>query len=422
MSNKLKMLLAFSLALLPAAGCKKSSSASGKTVIRYLANPDVGGFAKEIIKQFEAAYPDLEVEMVEGPSSPNTREDMYAQSFMSKEDTYDLVYMDVVWMPKFAAQGWLKPLDEQFTADLQKDFLAGDIEGSKYQGKTYRLPIQSDGGMLYYRKDLLESKGLKPPQTWDELLAAAKALQKPPELWGFVFQGKQYEGLVCDFLELVWGNGGTLVDAAGEVQIDKPQAVQALQWMVDAVHKDKIAPEGVLTLQEEEARHMFQEGKAVFMRNWPYAWNLLQGDKSPVKGKVGILPMVHGKLGKSAATLGGWGYGISAYSKHPDAAWKFVEFNGRPEIQKLAFLKGGIIPTRKALFADPDVLKVSPHMKQWGVVLSGAHPRPVHPSWARMSDVLQLHVSAALSKQETAQAALAAAAAEIRIVLKNSQK
>ena len=335
---------------------------------------------------------------------------------MAKEDTYDLVYADVAWLPKFTAQGWLRPLDDWFTPEMQGEFLPGDIAASKFGGKVYRVPTHSDGGLLYYRKDLLDAKGLKPPTEWSELVAIAKRLQSPPEIWGFVFQGKQYEGLVCDFLELVWGNGGGVIDGKGEVVLDRPEAVEALRWMVDAVHADKISPPGVLTFQEEEARQMFQEGKAVFMRNWPYAWNLLQGEKSSVKGKVGIVPMVRGK-GRNAATLGGWGWSVSAFSKNPQVAWKFVEFASSLESQKLAFLLGGINPTRKALFKDPEILKAAPHMKELGKILEGALPRPMHPSYARISDSIQLHVSAALSKQEEPQAALAAAAKEIREIL-----
>lgn len=393
--------------LLLITGCKKGPEHGGKTVVRYLANPDVGGFSKEIIAKFHEANPDVHVEMVEGPAATNTREDMYATSFMAQEDTYDLIYMDVAWMPKFAAKGWLRPLDDWFTPAMQKEFLPGDIAGSKFQGKTYRVPLQSDGGMLYYRTDLVP----KAPRTWAELVAAAKQAQKAPELWGFVFQGKQYEGLVCVFLELLWGNGADLET------LDSPRAVEALQWLVNAVHTDKISPEGVLTFQEEEARHMFQEGKAVFMRNWPYAYNMMQDDKSPVKGKFAVVPMVHG-AGKSAATLGGWGYGISAFSKNPEAAWKFIEFAAREENQRIAFLKGGIIPTRKSLFQDPDILKTSPHMRDWGKILELARPRPIHPQYARISDILQLQVSRALSRQAEPKDALSAAAAEIRKLLK----
>ncbi|MBI5597874.1 MAG: ABC transporter substrate-binding protein [Elusimicrobia bacterium] len=402
------------LPFLLAACAKSDAPSSGKTVVRFLAGPDVGGGAKEVIAEFHQLHPELLIEMVEGPAGTGTREDMYSTSFMGGESTYDIVYMDVVWMPKFAHQGWLRPLDDKFTPEMQAQFLPGDIAGSRYEGKTYRVPVQSDGGLLYYRKDLLEAAGIAPPNTWAELAAAAKKLQNPPEVWGFVFQGKQYEGLVCDFLELVWGNGGTLIDEHGGVHVDDPAAVEALTWLVDAVRKDKISPDGVLTFQEEEARHMFQEGRAVFMRNWPYAWNLAQQDGSPVKGKVGIRPMVHGSGRSPAATLGGWGYGISSFSKNPEAAWTFIEFASSREAQKVAYMKSGIIPTRKALFDDPDIVSKSPHYKELREVLETAKPRPVHPQWARVSDILQVHLSAALSGQKTPEAALKAAADEIR--------
>lgn len=408
MSRRLALVLLAALA-----ACGRSEPDDGKTHIRYLANPDVGGFSKVIIERFEKANPGIKVDMIEGPSSGDARENMYSTAFMAKDDAYDLVYMDIAWLPKFAANGWLRPLDDLFTEEERAEFLSGDIEGSKYQGKLYRVPIQSDGGLLYYRKDLLAQKGLAAPRTWAELAAAAKAVQSK-DVAGFVFQGKQYEGLVCAFMEVVWGFSGDLLDPAGNVVIDSPESVAALQALVDGIYSQKFIPQAVLTYQEEEARNAFQEGRAAFMRNWPYAWNLMQAPGSPVRGKVGIVPMVGGPGGRPAATLGGWGFGISAFSKHPAEAYKLAEFFANEESQKLAYFQGGILPTRKALFSDKDILAKSPQIKDLYAVLSVTKPRAAHPRWPRISDALQMHVSAALSRQETPEEALKAAAAEIR--------
>ena len=399
------------LALLTA--CARSMPDDGKIHIRYLSNPDVGGFSKVIIERFEKANPGIKVEMVEGPASTDARQNMYSTAFMAEEDTYDLAYIDVAWLPQFAAQGWLRPLDDLLPPEKTKVFLPGDVEGSRYGGKLYRVPIQSDGGMLYYRKDLLAAKAVPVPRTWAELVSAAKKTMTPDRV-GFVFQGKQYEGLVCAYLELMWGFGGELLDAEGRVRVDEKPAVDALRALVDAIHQDRISPQSVLTYQEEEARNSFQEGRAVFMRNWPYAWNLMQEPSSPVRGKIGIVPMVAGPGGKSAATLGGWGFAVSAYSRHPVEAFKLAEFFASPESEKLAFFQGGILPSRKSLYSDPEILKAAPHMKDLYKVLATARPRPVHPRWPRISDFLQMHLSAALSGQEEPQAALTAAAAEIR--------
>lgn len=393
------------LALVLLCACHRGD---GRTLVRFIDGPDNGGGWKEIIARFEAAHPDVDVELVEGPASTNTREDMYSTEFMSGGTSYDLVYMDIIWVPKFAAQGWLRPLDDLLPASEREKFLPGDIQGSIYDRKLFRVPMRSDAGMLYYRSDLIS----KPPETFEELVALAKQHQKGQERWGFVFQGKQYEGLVCNFLEVLWGHGGDVFDASGAVIVDRPEAIRALEWMKSTI--GTIAPPGVTTYQEEESRHVFHEGRAVFMRNWPYAWTLSQKEGSPIRGKVSIVPMVHAPGEKSAATLGGWGFGIAKNAKHPEAAWKFIQFATQPEQQKVLHFKNGAIPTRRSVFQDPEVLKANPHYERLYTVLLAARPRPVHPKYAQISDALQVHVSAALVGRETPEQALRQAAEKIR--------
>ncbi len=401
-----------------AAGCSRSEASDPSVVtIRLLSAPDIGHAMAEIVARFERGHSKIRVELVQGPASTDARQNMYTTAFMAGQSPYDVVHMDVVWVPMFAAQGWLRALDDLWSPAARRAFIPSGLEGSRYAGKLYRVPSQSDAGMLYFRKDLLDAAGLQPPRTFAELSAQAQALQDPPARYGFVFEGKQYEGLVCTFLELAWGSGAQLLDASGHVAIDSPQAIAALRWLVGAVQVQHIAPPGVLAFQEEEARHTFQQGHAVFMRNWPYAFNLAQAPDSPVRGKVGIEPMVHGPGGTSAATLGGWGFGIAASSPHPRQAWQFIDFATGAESQKLAFLRAGIIPTRQALFSDPELIARAPYLPRLLPILERARPRPVHPAYARLSDTLQVHLSAALSQQETPEQALHAAAAEMRAFL-----
>jgi multiple sugar transport system substrate-binding protein len=206
------------------------------------------------------------------------------------------------------------------------------------------------------------------------------------------------------------------------VVIDRPPAVAALTWWRSTLEAagpaaKPIAPPGVTTYQEEEARHLFQQGRAVFMRNWPYAWTLLQGDGSAVAGEVGIAPMVHGPGGESAATLGGFGFGLSAFSEHPEEAWAFARYAASEGGQRILQLRNGFVPSRRALFTDPEIVAASPHYPRLLEILEHARPRPVNPAWAEISDVLQRHVSAALTGGEEPRPALAAAAREIEGVL-----
>ena len=176
-----------------------------------------------------------------------------------------------------------------------------------------------------YRSDMLQAARLSPPRTFADLIHVARTLDAPPVVWGFVWQGKQYEGLVCNYLEVLSGCGGYWVDPSTlDVGLDQPQALEALAFMVSCLRRPAVSPPGVTTYEEEESRRLFQDGRAVFLRSWPYTWRLAQMTGSPLRGRVGVLPMVHAPGGSSAGTLGGWGLGISAYSRHPRLALAFV--------------------------------------------------------------------------------------------------
>jgi trehalose/maltose transport system substrate-binding protein len=239
------------------------------------------------------------------------------------------------------------------------------------------MPWFTDAGLLFYRKDLLDKYKLPPPQTWPELAADAKKVMdgEKGELQGFVFQGKAYEGLTCDALEWVSSyGGGTIIDKSGNITINNPNAAKALDEAASWI--GNIAPSGVLNYAEEDARGVFQNGKAVFMRNWPYAWSLGQSADSPVKGKVGVAPLPGGTAGSHAATLGGWQLGVSKYSKNVDLAADLVMYLTSPEVQKRRAVGGSYNPTIPDLYKDADVVKANPFMSQLLDVFTNAVARP----------------------------------------------
>lgn len=389
-----------------------------KTTITFLWWPDPGGGFEEVIADFERENPAISVEMIKGPTSTDTRETMYVTSLLASEATYDMILMDIVWLPKFAKQGWLMALDGWFSEKEQKEFLPGDIEGSIFEGKIYRVPLQTDAGLLYYRSDLLEQKGYNPPKTWDEFISISKELQNPPGLWGFVFQGKQYEGLICNFLEFIWSFGGGVFDENGGLILNSPLNAQALKLMYDLIHTYGITPPGVTTYEEEESRHMFQEGRAIFCRNWPYMWSLAQKDDSPVKGKIGVASMPYKTADVPRACLGGWGLGISKFSENKDACIKFIKYITGYEAQKKLHFKSGIVPARKALFEDKDILGQSPFYRELYQALLLARPRPVHPDYAQISDILRRYIHKVILKKLSPEDALEKAESEIKKILR----
>ncbi|HSM80041.1 MAG TPA: ABC transporter substrate-binding protein [Nodosilinea sp.] len=368
--------------------------------------------------QFMAENPDIRLEMVRGPNAADAVENLYTTSFLLGDSPYDLLFSDVVWIPKFAAAGWLLDLSDRVNEADLADFLEADVAAGRYQGGFYRMPFRSDMGMLYYRTDLLDQAGLAPPETFDDLIAASETLQADTDVsWGFVWQGAQYEGLVTNFVELIAGFGGFWVDPDSlEVGLDQPAGVQAAEFMKTVIG-DGISPPGVTNYIEEDSLRQFESGNAAFLRNWPYVWAVANQEGSPVAGNIALKPMVHAVGQSPAACLGGWGFGISSATPHPDEAWRVVEYFTSPGPMKQFVTEFAYVPSRRALFTDPDVLAEFPHFAQLLEVAETAVPRPPVGQYAQLSDILQRYLSATISGQMTPEVAMQRAAGESRRVL-----
>ena len=360
--------------------------------------PDGNGVWHRLLDRFNQRHPATPVRLVEGPASTDTREDMYSTAFLAGSGGYDIVYCDVVWVPKFAAAGWLLDLNDRWSSEERNEFLTADLDAGIYKGHLYRIPAFTDAGVLYYRTDLVPS----PPHTFDELYRMASKTPRAGR-WGYVWQGKQYEGLVANFLEVLWGFGGDWITEDRRVLLDTPEAVAALQFLTSTV--GSISPAGVTTYAEEDTRSIFQNGRALFMRNWFYAATALDQSASPVKGQTRFVPMVHA-TGQSAGTLGGWGFAVSSRTQHPDAAADFIKFMTDPEQMAILLETNGRIPARKSLVPA-----------EFHEVLEHARFRPRIPEYAQASDILQRWVSAALSGSVTPENAMANAAKETQALL-----
>ncbi len=320
-----------------------------------------------------------EVQVVTPPNDSNERLALYQQILGSGSDKIDVLQIDVVWPGLLASHLVdLKP----YTKGVEKQYFPSMIANNTVGGKLLALPWFTDAGLLYYRKDLLEKYKLQPPTTWDEMAADAKKVQDGEraagndKMWGYVWQGRAYEGLTCDAVEwLASYNGGSIIEPNGKVTINNPQAIKAIDGAAKWV--GTISPKAVLNYGEEEARGVFQSGNAVFMRNWPYAWALAQKDESPVKDKVGIMALPKGGAnGRNAAALGGWQLAVSKYSKNAKLAADLAVYLTSAEVQKMRAVSGAYNPTMPALYKDADVLKANPFMGDLLSTFTSAVARP----------------------------------------------
>jgi multiple sugar transport system substrate-binding protein len=372
---------------------------------------------RKLLKKFEDENPGIVIRDEMLPASTDEQHQFYVINLEGKSSDFDVLSMDVIWVHEFARAGWLRDLTHMLSGEDRNDFFPGPMQAVTYNNRVYAIPWYIDAGLLYYRKDLLEKYGFSPPVTWEELIRIAQyIISREPGLYGFIWQGKQYEGLVCNVLEYLWGNGGDIL-RDGKVVIYSDENIHALRFIRDLIIKYKVTPPLVTTAIEESTRHIFGNGRALFMRNWPYAWNIFEKEGSPVKGMVGVTLLPSFSKGPSASTLGGWQLGVNKYSKHPEEAEKLVEFFALPESQKILAITLGYKPARRSLYSDKELIKEQPFIAGLYDVFMNARPRPLTPYYMMITQVTQPEFSAALSGIKTPEESLKAAQRQIDYIL-----
>lgn len=321
------------------------------------------------------------VKLVATPADANERLALYQTLLAVQSQDIDVFQIDVVWPAILAPH--LLDLGAELSAEARADQFPVLIENDTVDGKLVAVPWFVDAGLLYYRKDLLEKHGQAVPSTWTELADAAKAVMTAEAaagnsgLQGYVWQGRAYEGLTCNALEWIASfGGGAIVDETGAITIDNPDGARALAMAKSWI--GTISPKGVLSYAEEESRGVFQSGNAVFMRNWPYAWALANADDSPVKGKVGIVPLPKGEGAEArhAAALGGQHLAVSRYSAHPAEAADLVRYLTGAAEQKRRALEGSFNPTLRSLYEDQELLAANPFYRDFLPIVESAVARP----------------------------------------------
>jgi multiple sugar transport system substrate-binding protein len=376
---------------------------NAKGSVTYCQGKDTSGNAHYMVDQFNKKFSSqgLTAKLVEFPASADEQRNQFIQRQQAKSGDCDVFSSDVIWTAEFASQKWLYDLTPYMNSK-KSEYIQAPIQTATYDGKIWGAPESSDAGFIYYRTD--KTKSL--PATWQALYQdAAKG-------GGIVYQGAPYEGLTCDFLELAYAAGGTVLSPDGtKATIDSPQNVKALELMMSTV-KDGAAPKAVTTYMEPESLTAYQTGKYTYMRNWPYAFALNE-KAAKVKGKFAVAPEPSFEGGGKAGVLGGHNSVISTYSKNPGAALKLVDFIGSPEIQTAYAAKFSLTPVKKTVYDDPAVKKALPFADQLLQAVSQAKSRPVSPVYPQISQAIYKNVNEAISGQTDAATAMKNAQSQI---------
>ncbi|HET9623672.1 MAG TPA: ABC transporter substrate-binding protein [Kofleriaceae bacterium] len=359
------------------------------------------------------------VNVIQVPNETGDRLALYQQQLAAGSSDVDIYMIDVVWPGLIGSH--LLDLTNLVPAKEVSAHFPAIVQNNTFNGKLVGLPWYTDAGVLYSRTDLLAKYGFKaPPKTWDELATMAKKIQDGeraahPLFQGFVFQGKNYEGLTCNALEwLASFGGGTILDSTGKITIKNPQAVAMLKMVQGWI--GTITPEAVTTYTEEEARNVWQAGNSAFMRNWPYAYALGQADASPIKGKITVSALPAGPSGHGASTLGGWQLAVNAKSKHAKEAVDLIRFMTGPDEQKRRAIKGSFTPTIASLYKDPEILAATPFFGPLYDVFVNAVARPATVTKAKYNQASTAFANAVysvLTKKQTPDEAVNALAAQL---------
>ncbi|MFJ3819627.1 ABC transporter substrate-binding protein [Streptomyces nodosus] len=411
-AGRFLLVLAVVLTGCVASGAQADEGASGGRGPLTLATAgDLTGYLGAVLEGWNRAHPDERVTLVELPDSADeTHAQMTTDLRAGERSRFDVLNIDVAWTSQFAAAGWIRPLPrERFPLD---SFLPPVVDTATYDGHLYAVPYVTNAGLLLYRKDILEKEGVAPPRTWRELEQAAKTIAPKYGLDGYAGQFLPYEGLTVNAAEAVYSAGGTILGDEGErVTVNSAAAREGIGYLARGLREGWI-PEEALNYKEEESRQAFQDGRLLFLRNWPYAYVSASAPGSEVAGKIGAVPLP-GPEGPGTSVLGGSNLAVNTHARHPESAMRLIGYLTGERVQREVLTRGALPPVRAALYDDPTLVREFPYLPTLRASVLAAAPRPKSPRYDQVSLAVQAVVHDALTGHETPESAVRRLAREL---------
>ncbi|MFF5478644.1 ABC transporter substrate-binding protein [Streptomyces sp. NPDC012935] len=385
--------------------------AGGRGPLTLATAGDLTGYLGSVLEGWNRTHPDEKVTLVELPDSADeTHAQMTTDLRGGDRSRFDVLNIDVSWTSEFAAQGWIRPLArDRFPLG---SFLPPVVDTATYDGQLYAVPYVTNAGLLLYRKDILAKEGVDPPRTWAELERAAKTIAPRYGLDGYAGQFLPYEGLTVNAAEAVYSAGGSILGDEGErVTVNSTAARDGIDFLARGVREGWI-PERALTFKEEESKQAFQDGRLLFLRNWPYAYVGASAKGSPVSGRIGAVPLP-GPDGPGTSVLGGSNLAVSSHARHPDSAARLIAYLTSERVQRQVLTRGALPPVRADLYEDPGLVREFPYLPTLRESVLTAAPRPKSPRYDQVSLVVQAVVHDAMTGRETPEAAVRRLAREL---------
>jgi multiple sugar transport system substrate-binding protein len=374
-----------------------------------------------LLRRFEALHPGARVQSEALTWSSDEQHQFYVINLEGGSPPFDVMMLDVIWVPEFARAGWILDLTTLVPPAERDAHFPSAIEPAVQDGKLWALPWFMNVGLLYYRTDLLARYGFKPPETYDELVRQVQQIragERDPRLDGFLWQGKQYEGGMVNVLEALWANGARLLDDAGRPFPEPARARESLAFLRGLIVSG-VSPGWVTAGDEELTRRPFGDGRAIFLRSWPYALDLFELPGSGVRGKVGVAPLPrlpHGEVG--AGSTGGAHLAVSARTRHRALAVELVRFLTSDAAQRAMTEGAALRPSRPSLYRDAALVARDPSLPALLGLMQRGRPRPITPYYLMLSTTLQPEFSAVLVGRKSPERAMRDASAQVDHLLR----
>ncbi|MCC0093497.1 ABC transporter substrate-binding protein [Streptomyces flavotricini] len=386
------------------------AASAGRGPLTLVTAGDLTDYLSPLLDDWNEAHPGERVTLVELPDSADETRAQMISELRSGRDRFDVLNIDVAWTSEFAAAGWISPLERgRFPLDA---FLRPVVDTATFDGRLYAVPYVTNAGLLYYRKDLLDREGEQPPRTWAELARQARTIAPKYGLDGYAGQFLPYEGLTVNVTEAVQSAGGSILrDDGARVTVDSDAARTGLRFLADGVRDGWISRDA-LGYKEEESRRAFQEGRLLFLRNWPYVYADAGASGSKVAGRFGAVPLP-GPDGPGTSVLGGSNLAVSSHARHPASAADLISYLTSERVQRQVLTKGSLPPVRAALYEDPELVRAYPYLPTLRQSVLSAVPRPKSPRYDQVSLAVQAVAQDVMALRQTPEQAVARLAREL---------
>ncbi len=386
------------------------ATAASATDIRFTAgeySKHTLPFFEQVAKDYEGSHPDVHIHVEVLPW------DGYLQKLttdVNAGNAPDLSIVATIWVPDFASQNIIEPLDGRMAPEFKSIFIPSFFAPSTIDGKLMGVPAAASARGMMVNLDLLKKAGVEQaPKTWAEFYAAAKKLSALPGVYGFGLQGKAVEPDAY-FYYALWSMGGDIIKD-GKSGLGSPEAVKTATFYKKLID-EKLTEPSPTAYNREDVFQMFKQGKVGMIFTFPMIIPQLKSESPNMHYAVAPFPtdLRPTTLGVTDVMM------LYSASKAKDAAWDFAKFMYQDKYRSQFDHDEVLLPVTQAIVSQ-DYYTKNPDLSTFASGLTYAKFTPTVKNWAEMADITVRSLQSIYLGEKTPEAGMKDAASQIDEIL-----